>query len=119
MADYKLISTGYIYRNSDGASIPPDETNSDYRQYLDWLAEDPLHVADPADDIPADLTEGAWNQIRATRNQLLTACDWTILPDSPLTTEQKAAWLTYRQDLRDIPQDYATIESIVWPTEPA
>jgi hypothetical protein len=39
---------------------------------------------------------------RETRNQLLSDSDWTQMPDSPLTDEAKALWLTYRTSLRDI-----------------
>ena len=39
----------------------------------------------------------------AERNQLLSESDWTQLPDSPLTTEKKTEWATYRQQLRDMP----------------
>ena len=45
--------------------------------------------------------------VRAVRNYLLSECDWTQLPDSPLTDEQRADWATYRQALRDITTTYA------------
>ena len=38
--------------------------------------------------------------MRATRNQLLTSCDWTQVADAPI---DKEAWATYRQELRDLP----------------
>lgn len=40
---------------------------------------------------------------RLIRNLDLQACDWTQVPDSPLTEAQKEAWRTYRQALRDFP----------------
>lgn len=43
--------------------------------------------------------------VRNARNQLLSNTDWTQLPDSPLTVEQKAEWATYRQALRDLSED--------------
>ena len=59
----------------------------------------------------------AMAQLRATRNTLLTACDWTQIPDC--TIPKKAEWATYRQTLRDFP---ATISDarlpIDWPHNP-
>lgn len=52
------------------------------------------------------------------RLQLLQASDWTQLPDSPLTEEQKAAWATYRQELRDIPEQSGYPFNVVYPTPP-
>jgi hypothetical protein len=40
------------------------------------------------------------------RNKQLTASDWTQMPDSPITDEQKQLWQTYRQALRDFPNTY-------------
>lgn len=60
-----------------------------------------------------------WAAVRETRNQLLTACDWTQLADADLTTEQKQLWLDYRNLLRTIPQRYATPVEIVWPVPPS
>lgn len=54
------------------------------------------------------------------RNALLTACDWTVGVDSPLTDAKKEEWKTYRQALRDF--DYAGVTQdfgIVWPTQPS
>jgi hypothetical protein len=61
--------------------------------------------------------ESQWSQIRSIRNQYLSDCDWTQLSDSPLTAEQKTAWATYRQELRDITLQEDPF-NIVWPTKP-
>jgi hypothetical protein len=45
--------------------------------------------------------------IRQTRNYLLQQCDWTQLPDSPLTEIKRGEWATYRQELRNITETYA------------
>jgi len=60
-----------------------------------------------------------WAAIKTVRNELLVLCDWTQTLDAPLTPEQRAAWTRYRQILRDIPQTYASPESVVWPTAPS
>ena len=48
-------------------------------------------------DMPTDDYEA---NMRATRNQLLAASDWTQVADAPVDRE---AWATYRQQLRDAP----------------
>jgi hypothetical protein len=40
-------------------------------------------------------------QLQTRKRIFLQQSDWTQLPDVPLTDEQKAAWATYRQALRD------------------
>jgi len=59
-------------------------------------------------------------RVRARRTALLAACDWTALPDSPLSEAQRIAWRAYRQALRDLPasQPGATLETVDWPVEP-
>ncbi len=46
---YKLTRSGAITRLSDGASIPPDQANRDYQEYLQWVAAgNTAQAADPA-----------------------------------------------------------------------
>jgi hypothetical protein len=54
---------------------------------------------------------------REIRLELLVSCDWTQLPDSPLTDTKKSEWATYRQQLRDLDMTLNP-NSIVWPVEP-
>jgi hypothetical protein len=55
------------------------------------------------------------------RNAKLHESDWTQFADSPLSDTKKAEWATYRQALRDLPQQYPdaiTNDDIIWPTKP-
>ena len=57
---------------------------------------------------------------RVTRNKLLADSDWTQMNDSPLSNEDKTAWATYRQELRDM-SDLASWPNIAdddWPVAP-
>lgn len=58
-----------------------------------------------------------WKTIQIDRNERLQSCDWTQLPDVPLTEEQKQAWVAYRQDLRDVTNQPDPF-NIVWPVAP-
>jgi hypothetical protein len=66
-----------------------------------------------------DPTLTTWAEIRAQRNALLAAADWTAMPDSAGTNANRLAWQNYRQTLRQIPQAFATPDLVVWPTPPA
>ena len=52
-----------------------------------------------AEEIAADVASKA-AQVRAQRDRLLSASDWTQVADAPV---DKAAWAAYRQELRDLP----------------
>jgi len=62
--------------------------------------------------------EKQWAIMRSQRDAKLTMCDWTQLPDSPLNSQDKSAWATYRQELRDLPENTEDPVSPVWPTIP-
>jgi len=57
--------------------------------------------------------------LRHVRDLLMGLTDWTQAADSPLTAEQRAAWATYRQSLRDLPSVYTGEGPIPWPVAPA
>ncbi len=60
----------------------------------------------------------AWRKIRKERNKLLKDSDYIMVSDITITTEKKEEWTTYRQALRDIPQDYDSPDEVVYPTKP-
>ncbi len=69
--------------------------------------------------VNAKADEIALSNLRSLRNLRLMECDWTQGADSPLSDTEKAAWATYRQQLRDIMTSGATHEDdVVWPTKP-
>ena len=68
----------------------------------------------------AELDTKTAERHRTTRNKLLADSDWTQMNDSPLTNEDKTAWATYRQELRDM-SDLASWPNIAdddWPVAP-
>jgi len=56
-----------------------------------------------------------WESLRSYRDLRLTSSDWTQVADALV---DKAAWATYRQQLRDLPSNTTDLENPVWPTPP-
>lgn len=82
--------------------------------------------AKPDGDFQFDIASRSWVATQYTdaeliaaaklkRAQLLSATDWTQLPDVPTATQ--LLWAPYRQALRDL--NMQSVRSIVWPTPPA
>jgi len=65
--------------------------------------------------LPEDLAAA---NIRAERNRLLTACDWTQLADSPLDADAKLAWQLYRETRRMVPEQTGFPWNVEWPPLP-
>ena len=61
----------------------------------------------------------AMSSLRQRRDALLKSSDWVMMSDSPIA--DKTAWQTYRQELRDITDDLATVDdvnAVVFPNKP-
>jgi len=61
------------------------------------------------------LDENLFSRLRYWRDGELVATDWTQVADAPV---DKAAWATYRQELRDLPAQNADPKKIKFPTRP-
>jgi len=62
-------------------------------------------------------------EIRTIRDRLLRDSDFTQLSDSPFSSEVKALWATYRQELRDLPEnqnidEMEDLSDVNWPSKP-
>jgi hypothetical protein len=55
-------------------------------------------------------------RMKARRNGLLKQSDWTQTPDNPISN--KAAYATWRQQLRDFPASWTPAETVDFPDEP-
>lgn len=62
-------------------------------------------------------TAKAWKSLRGLRDAALASTDWTVVEDTPVTN--KAAWKTYRQALRDLPDNTTDPLNVTWPTPPS
>ena len=77
--------------------------------YQNWVQSDATEAE------IADKIENKWIEVREIRSQLLAETDWTQLGD--ISTEIKALYTSYRQDLRDITSQSNPF-NLVWPVKP-
>ena len=110
------------------AALPADpEAEEDTTKY--WYDEYRLEVSN-RDGLIANIenNQSAWLQaaknaefemlateVRSKRDKLLTKSDKYALSDYPITEDQKGLVATYRQALRDVPEQEGFPYQIVWP----
>lgn len=89
--------TGRTYKRSwpyDADRLPPNPTEAQIQAVTD--------------------DNDLWH-LRMERNYRLGLTDWMASGDREATSEERA----YRQALRDITDNYTSLEDVVWPTKPA
>lgn len=83
----------------------------------EWVTTWQVTTVD-TDEIAERLTDES-EIVREDRNQRLADSDWTQFNDSPLTTADKTAWATYRQQLRDVTAQSGFPWNVTWPSIPS
>lgn len=120
-------STGGFYDPSvHGASVPSDAveiTDAEHADLLTGQSEGKRIVADENGrpilaDQPAPSAEDLAAAARNDRDARLRVCDWVTLRALDTGKSVPAAWLTYRQALRDVPSQKGFPATITWPTAP-
>jgi hypothetical protein len=81
----------------------------------EYLIVDGVPVRRNQVDIDATELEQAWFELKDMRTRMLKDSDWTQVPDAPVDA---AAWATYRQQLRDLPENTEDPANPAWPTKP-
>ena len=100
-----LVDFGYaVFKHTNQPPIPQFETIADgpivWNTDLDAYTN--TYVLTPYTPEQMDAArQQQMDALRGQKNMLLAMCDYTQLPDVPLTTEKRAEWVTYRQQLRD------------------
>lgn len=120
MSVYFSQSTQAFYaKDIDYPNLPTDIIEIDDRQHAEvWaklntgfkaVLQDGVFTYAPKANIVT------WNDIRARREGELARTDYTQMADWP---GDKEVWALYRQELRDIPQNFSDPNEVVWPTPP-
>mgnify|MGYP000641997228 CR=1 FL=1 len=66
------------------------------------------------EQVEQERLEAATEQARATRDRLIAETDWMALSDVQITD----GWASYRQALRDVPEQPGFPDNIDWPEKP-
>lgn len=108
--DFSYFMTNYWY-------------DLDLHKFVKVKSEQPNEYAvyDPKEETWSWDAASVLVDIRRQRDSLLARSDWTQLSDTNLTSEQKAAAVDYRRELRDITKDIGnpvTADAVDWPTVP-
>ena len=87
----------------------PYTTETDYQMALSEAWQGEVTV----EEVPETAEE-----IRARRDKLLADTDWTQTLDAPIDAATRESMRTYRQALRDVPQQDGFPADIQWPELP-
>lgn len=103
----------------EGPQAQPSRYQIAYRDGVEQLSDGKWYTKYNVSDLDAESiavkdAEQA-NSVRNQRNQKLKDTDWTQIADAPV---DKAAWATYRQELRDVPSQTSFPWDVQWPTQP-
>ncbi|MGE4410496.1 MAG: tail fiber assembly protein [Sphingobium sp.] len=127
MTLFYSAATGGFYDDTVHSIIPDDARHITAKKHAALIATqtEGKHITADADgnpvaiDQPPLTTDQALTLLRARRDRLLSACDYTQMQDYPISTETRAAWAAYRQTLRDLPDTVADDPATVtWPEPP-
>lgn len=110
-ADESPLEPGIFHLPAYSTAIAPPSEQAGFVRV--WNGNVWQQVAIPTAPEPPPITE---DQVRAIRNGLLAASDYTQLADVPIAN--RAAWITYRQALRDIPEQGGFPADVLWPEPP-
>lgn len=112
----ETLWTGWFNSSGEASAFLDTEKTRSY-----W---NPSNVTTITDITPVpteeELSESKLNIIRAKRNDLLRECDYLMMSDYPIDSTAKTAWETYRQALRDMPNQVGLdLDEPVYPEKPA
>jgi len=111
----RLYALGW--RQVRGLPKPTDGSGYEYTHPFTYDAdEDAVYGAWQQTDVIDRINEAKAKGIREQRDALLDESDFAVLPDSPVSDTD--AWKTYRQALRDVPQQPGFPGDITWPEKP-
>lgn len=102
------------------------QTHTEHSDEIQWLLKNWNKIKEAINEDAANTVYNVWTLVDE-RNMRLNSTDWLvsrhteekILEMSTTLTDSKfTQLLTYRQQLRDITNQYTTLDDVVWPINP-
>ena len=119
-----IVRTGL--ESSGNVCMESDTEPEFFTRWVHTPADSPDNVASKdADvgDIAIYLTDAEYDTVlaasaRQKRDRLIATTDYLVTPDYPIEPDRLAKVKTYRQALRDIPEQSGFPRNITWPEKP-
>ena len=123
---YSKSTGGFYSADIHGDAIPADAVEITCDEHAALLAgqsagqriEADEHGRPVLHDAPASDAAALADAVRARRDALITATDYLLMPDYPISAAQLADVRAYRQALRDVPLQQGFPQTIDWPMSP-
>ena len=112
---------------NDGSPNEKIEELGIYEQAVQTVENEKVRLENVrlAEEAALEAARDYWSELRSIRDNILSGCDWTQSPDSPLSEAKKEEWRLYRQALRDLPDSVTDPKPLVvdrshssWPVAP-
>lgn len=121
---YKPLEEDFIL-GEYGSKSPNDSpsTFSKYSELAQWCNSNNAMIVDRGDyyeavPVPEPTNEELARNVRGIRDTKLSETDYLVVPDYPISEERLAEVKTYRQALRDIPEQTKFPKDVIWPDVP-
>lgn len=122
----QVSDTGKKYTVQVPSGTKPNDapnTLNKYSELADWCNKNNAMIVDQGDyyeavPVPEPTVQELASMIRSQRDVKLSATDYLVVPDYPISPEDLEAVKAYRQALRDIPEQSGFPKNVQWPVEP-
>lgn len=122
----RVSDTGEQYTIQVPSVTKPNDapnTLNKYAELAEWCNKNNAMIVDQGDyyeavPVPEPTEQELASMVRSQRDAKLSATDYLIVPDYPISPEDLEAVKVYRQALRDIPEQSGFPKNVQWPVEP-
>ena len=103
--------------------VESEESLKEYSELASWCNKNNAMIVDQGDyyeavPVPEPTAQELASMVRSQRDAKLSATDYLVVPDYPISPEDLEAVKTYRQALRDISEQSGFPKNVQWPVEP-